>query len=126
MKTRQIVLIEDDKVMAELIELTLKRYNLSVYTVNRPADALKVIQRIKPEMVILEVFLPGWNGLDLLRSLKEGGFLESMRVIVLSSLGFREVVQQAVVLGATDFLVKPFDMDVLAEKITRWTQNTTN
>jgi DNA-binding response OmpR family regulator len=57
------------------------------------------------------------NGLDVLRKLKDQGDLEQTGVIVISALGYPEVVRQAAEAGADDFLVKPFDPVLLAERV---------
>jgi CheY-like chemotaxis protein len=73
----------------------------------------------RPELVLLDLFLPQINGLMLLASLRQIAGLETVPVIVLSTLGFPEIVEQAIAAGAQDFLLKPFDPELLAEKVSR-------
>jgi two-component system chemotaxis response regulator CheY len=114
---KSILLIEEDRIVADLVSLTLERMGYKVKVTSKPSEILTLMAEVKPRLVLLDIFLPGWNGLDLLRDMKRAGWLKTSKVLVLSALGFREVVQQAVMLGASDFLMKPFDVDVLVEKV---------
>jgi two-component system chemotaxis response regulator CheY len=115
--SKSILLIEEDRIVADLVSLTLERMGYKVKVTSKPSEILALMAEVKPRLVLLDIFLPGWNGLDLLRDMKRAGWLKTSKVLVLSALGFREVVQQAVMLGASDFLMKPFDVDVLVEKV---------
>ena len=79
--------------------------------------ALKAIHERHPDLILLDLFLPQQNGLDFLQRLKQSGLLVSIPVIVVSALGFPEIVQQAVQAGARDFLVKPIDTDMLVARV---------
>lgn len=114
---KSILLIEEDRIVADLVSLTLERMGYKVRVTSKPSEILALMAEVKPRLVLLDIFLPGWNGLDLLRDMKRAGWLKTSKVLVLSALGFREVVQQAVMLGASDFLMKPFDVDVLVDKV---------
>ncbi|NPV84684.1 MAG: response regulator [Anaerolineae bacterium] len=101
------------------MDLSLKRLGFLVRTSEEPSEILSILEMEKPQVVLLDLFLLGYSSLELLRQIKDSGLLEHTRVIVISAFGFMEVLQQAIILGAADFVVKPFDMDVLAAKVLR-------
>jgi two-component system response regulator DctR len=70
-------------------------------------------------LLLLDLFLPQQNGIELLQQLRAAGLLAHTAVVVISGLGFSEVVQQAVQSGAQDFLVKPIDTDQLVERVNK-------
>jgi len=116
-----ILIVEDDRVVAELVTLILERSGFSVSKASRFVEAMSLIESIRPKLVLLDLFLPGWSGLDLLEEMKRSGLLSKTKVLIISALGYREVVQQAIMLGADDFLVKPFDMEMLTDKVKKLT-----
>jgi two-component system response regulator (stage 0 sporulation protein A) len=70
-----------------------------------------------PDVLLIDTYLPGQNGLDLIGQLNSEVLLKRTKVFFLSSLGFPEVVQKAAQIGASGFLVKPLDPDLLVTRI---------
>ena len=116
-----VLLVEDDRVLADLIILTLGRAGLTVHLTNNPENVFRLIDEINPGLLLLDLFLPGCNGLDLLEKMQVDGKLDDLPVIIISAYGFMEVLQQAILMGAKDFIVKPFNTDMLLMKVDRWT-----
>ncbi len=113
----QVLLVEADPVLRDLVRLALRRFGYGVCTAGDSATALRLAGETSPDAVVLDLFLPGMGGLDLLRRLKEMPTAAATPVVAISALGFREVVQQALQSGACDFVLKPFDVALLAEKL---------
>jgi DNA-binding response OmpR family regulator len=115
---KTVLLVEDEPALRDLIALILQNMvGCRVVTAGDGAEALKSFSELRPQAVILDILLPYMNGLDLLRKLKDQGDLDGTGVIVISALGYPEVVRQAAAAGARDFLVKPFDPEILAERV---------
>ena len=119
MSPTAILLVEHDDLLRDWMAAFLAR---SGYAVTPAAGAQAALAAVEtggahPQLVLLDLFLPQINGLMLLASLRQIPGLETVQVIVLSTLGLPEIVQQARAAGAQDFLLKPFDSDVLAEKV---------
>lgn len=115
-----LLIIEDDPAMRDLLELTLKQQFVPPFELKiaqNGLEALDIIQEYPPTLLILDILLPQMNGLQLLQQLHTETKQSNMRILVISALGVREVVQQAIECGANDFLVKPFDMDTLVERV---------
>jgi DNA-binding response OmpR family regulator len=122
-KPVEIIMLEEDRALADLILMALEREGFRAAVVSRPADLWAVLEALQPRLVILDLFLTGHSGLELLQEMKEKGWLDQTRVLVVSSLGFREVVKQATQLGAIDFIVKPFDIDAFLQRVQKCLQS---
>ena len=115
-----VLLVEDDPVMSDLVSLVLDRnMGLQVITATNGQEALSLFQEHQPGIVILDILLPHMNGLELLRRLNEQKDLDRTHVIVTSALGYQEIVKQAVEAGAKDFLVKPFNVEDLVQRVSQ-------
>lgn len=115
-----LLIVEDDPAMRDLLELTLKQQFVPPFELKiaqNGLEALDLIQEYPPTLMILDILLPQMNGLQLLQQLHTESIHSDTRIVVISALGVREVVQQAIENGANDFLVKPFDMDTLIERV---------
>lgn len=115
-----LLIVEDDPAMRDLLELTLKQQFVPPFELKiaqNGLEALDIIQESPPTLMILDILLPQMNGLQLLQQLQVESMHTDTRIVVISALGVREVVQQAIENGANDFLVKPFDMDTLIERV---------
>jgi len=120
MKTQKtILLIEDDPGMRDLVLLAFTRRFSTEYEIlsaQNGLEALEVIRKKTPDLIILDILLPQMNGLQLIQKLHEEHFLRQLKIIIISGLGFREIVQQTLEAGVNDFLVKPFKIEKLIER----------
>lgn len=112
-----ILLVESDRALSDLITMTLQRHGFNTKRVGSQAEARTILKRSRPQLVILDLFVPDGSGLDLLKEIQTSRRNIKPNVVVISSFGFQEIVEQAVLAGARDFVLKPFDIDVFGEKI---------
>ncbi|OGC45330.1 hypothetical protein A2V49_03145 [candidate division WWE3 bacterium RBG_19FT_COMBO_34_6] len=103
---KKILIVEDDLAFYNLCstELKLRGYN----TVHVPNGDIAVsrIREEKPNLILLDIILPGINGLDILKELKEAEETSDIAVIMLTNFGTDENISKAVELGADDYLMK--------------------
>jgi len=114
MENNTILVIDDDKNILAIIELYLKKAGYEVHTCERGDQALAAFHECDPQLVILDVMLPGMDGwavLDLLR--RES----AVPVIMLTAKGDTMDRVQGLDLGADDYMVKPFDAKELLARI---------
>ncbi|HPH96551.1 MAG TPA: response regulator [Anaerolineaceae bacterium] len=116
----RVMLIEGDRPTADLIKLGLSRLNLDIDHHLDGADVLARLVQRRPALLLVDMLVPGLNTLELIGEMRRRGWLRQTQVVVISALGFKEVVQQAIQMGAVDFLVKPLSVDALVEKTSRW------
>ena len=102
----RVLVVEDDATMAEVLVAYLARAGYDTRWVADGAEALLVWSRFAPQVVILDVLLPGLSGLDLLRRRRE--LADAAAVIVLSARGEEEDRLVGLETGADDYVVKPF------------------
>lgn len=112
-----ILVVENDPVQRDLMKLALERIDCHVITVTSGADALTSFEEMVPQVVLLDLFLPRMSGLEVIEELRLSGRLCQTTVLAISSLGFPEVVEHAREAGAYDFIIKPFEIDLLQRRV---------
>ncbi len=116
--SNKILVVEDDKFLRELISQKLAREG---YTVIEAVDGEKGIESIKenvPDMVLLDLILPGIDGFEVLAKMKSDPVLVNIPVIILSNLGQQEDIEKGMEMGANDYLIKAhFTPGEIIEKI---------
>lgn len=117
MMGKRILVVEADALQRDLMQLALQRGGYEVVCTAQPERVRDLVIRHRPQLMILDMFMPKMNGLEIIKLLRNEGLLSGMAIIALSSLAFREIVHQAAVLGVSDFLIKPFNMDVLLARV---------
>jgi len=102
----KILIIEDDKFLRELIAQKLYKENFEVAEAVDGEEGVKKIKSEKPDLILLDLILPGIDGFEVLSQMKEDPALTSIPVIILSNLGQKEDVEKGLKLGAVDYLIK--------------------
>jgi DNA-binding response OmpR family regulator len=114
----KILIIEDDKFLRDLLSQKLMREGFKVLTAVEGEEGIKMMGEEAPNLVMLDLILPGLDGFDILTRLKETPELSSVPVLVLSNLGQKEDIERAMSLGAEEFLIKAnFTPGEIVEKI---------
>ncbi len=104
--TARILVVEDDRTVAEVLIAYLSKAGYQVEWTGDGTEALQLWQRSTPDVVILDLMLPGFSGLEILRRRRRTG--DDAAVIVLSARGEEEDRLVGLETGADDYLVKPF------------------
>ena len=117
MGAAKILVIDDEKEICELTKDFLRRKNYLCFSANDEAEALDLIKKEHPQLVLLDVRLGDISGLDILPKIKE--LDKEVKVIMVTGLGDAESIQQAKFLGADDFLIKPFTVSFLNDLIAK-------
>src|SRR4030042_1224805 len=103
---KKILVIEDDKFLRELICQKLIKEGYQVVEAIDGEEGVKKIKEEKPNLVLLDLILPGIDGFEVLTKAKEDPSLAEIPVIILSNLGQKEDVERGMKLGAVDYLIK--------------------
>ncbi|MFA5021659.1 MAG: response regulator [Patescibacteria group bacterium] len=101
-----ILIVEDDEVLLRALYLAFHKSDYTIATASDGDTALKMAERIKPDIILLDLLLPKMNGFDFLKYIKANPALKSIPVIVLSNLGDSDNIAKAKGLGALDYFVK--------------------
>lgn len=114
---KRILLIEDEEDIAALIKLQAEEAGYKTHVEVDGINGYRAIEREKPDLVILDIMLPGKNGLDICREMKENNALRGIPVLILTAKGDELDVILGLELGADDYVVKPFSPKVLLSRI---------
>ncbi|AAV94327.1 response regulator [Ruegeria pomeroyi] len=106
--SRRVLLIEDEPNIAEAIRFLLSRDGWQVETHADGADAVDIITTALPDLVILDVMLPGKSGMDILRELREQAATQDLPVLMLTARGQSRDRDMAEKAGVSRFMTKPF------------------
>jgi two-component system response regulator AtoC len=107
----RMLVVDDDDGLREYLEVLAASRGFQVFSAPTGEAALEQLERARPELVTLDLVLPGMNGLETLRKIKEQ--LPEVPVIMLSGHGQARSIVEAMKLGAADFLRKPFEVEEL-------------
>jgi two-component system alkaline phosphatase synthesis response regulator PhoP len=102
----KIVIVEDEEALARVLKEKFEGEEFEVELAMDGSVALPVIQKMRPDLVLLDLMLPKRDGIDVLKDIKADRDLENLPVIVLSNLDGDEDIKQAIALGAKDYFVK--------------------
>jgi Response regulators consisting of a CheY-like receiver domain and a winged-helix DNA-binding domain len=105
---KTVLLVEDEPNIIEAVGFILSRAGYEVKSHGDGATAIETVRRTRPDLVILDVMLPGKGGLDILRDLRAAGDLAATPVLMLTARGQKQDREQAERFGATGFMTKPF------------------
>lgn len=103
---KKILIIEDDKFLRELIAQKLLKESYDVIGAIDGEEGVKKAIEEKPDLVLLDLILPGIDGFEVLAKIKEDSVIGKTPVIILSNLGQKDDVERGMNLGASDYLIK--------------------
>jgi len=113
-----ILIIEDDKFLRELIKRKLQSEGFSTLEAVDGEVGLEAVKTQKPDLILLDLILPGMDGFEVLEKIKAESAVSSIPVIILSNLGQKDDIERGLGLGAVDYLVKAhFTPNEIIEKI---------
>ncbi len=117
-KKRTVLVVDDEKDLVDLITYNLQRNGYDVVCAMNGTDALDLAQRHVPDLVILDLMLPGIDGTEVARRLKADARTAQVPIIMLTAKGEETDVVVGLTLGADDYVTKPFSMKILLARLT--------
>lgn len=112
--SKHILLVDDDKLMRRSLAFNLEQAGHRVSSAANAEDALALARRDQPDLVLLDIGLPGMDGLDALRSFKE----QTEAPVIFLTARRRELDEVVgLELGADDYITKPFNIDILLARV---------
>jgi len=113
----KVLLIDDDVDLAELIKTKLTAEGYDAYTINTGEGAFEYAKQVKPGTLILDIMLPGVTGYQIARKIRRDPELYKMAILILTALGEEPEILHGLEQGADDYLVKPFKLERLMDKL---------
>lgn len=114
---QKIVVIEDETDIADLVAYNLEREGLAVTVVNRGDEALDVIRSVKPDLILMDLMLPGLDGLTICQQVRRSPLTAGIPVIMVSAKTEESDVVIGLGLGADDYIQKPFSIRELVARV---------
>ena len=118
MANQTILIIDDEEPIRELLKLTLQSAGFgSILEAANGEDGLALARRYMPDLILLDLMLPGMDGLSVCRQLKSSADMQSIPIIMLTAKSDESDIVVGLEMGANDYITKPFSRKVLAARI---------
>jgi DNA-binding response OmpR family regulator len=105
---KKILLVEDDPFLVDIYSTKFKESGFEIEVVKKGDQALDKIKELKPGIVLLDIILPGVDGWEILKNIRQDKKLKDIKVVILSNLGQEDEVEKGVKLGADKYIVKAY------------------
>lgn len=116
--TKDLILLADDSITTlTMVSARLQRTGYEVVTATRGDDALALALARRPQLVVLDLDMPGMGGIEVARQLRADESFAEIPIILLTSHAAEEYVQAGLAAGANDYIVKPFSPQALATRV---------
>ena len=113
----RILVVDDEVFIRRMIKITLQAKKYTVILAQDGLDAIEKAIKEKPDIILLDIMMPVYDGFYVLKKLKENNETSSIPVIMLTSMGQSQDIAQANQMGAEGYVTKPFEYDNLINTI---------
>jgi DNA-binding response OmpR family regulator len=113
----RILIVDDEPMTQDVLQRRLKQNGYDTVSAMNGVDALEMIEHQQFDLVLMDVSMPGLNGIECIQRLRQTWSLDSLPVIVVSAMVDSDDVVAAIEAGANDYIVKPINMRVLMARI---------
>ncbi|MDQ0418362.1 two-component system, response regulator, stage 0 sporulation protein F [Thermoactinomyces sp. DSM 45891] len=117
MECKKVLVVDDQYGIRILVKEVFSKYPLQVLQAANGMQALEIVQSERPDLILLDMKMPGMDGLEILRRLKKMD--ETLKVIMMTAYGELDMVEKATHLGALAHFTKPFDIQDLCNEVIR-------
>ena len=114
---RLVLTIDDDSEIRALIRHCLRRLDIDIVEAKDGESAIAAMATALPDLILLDVCMPGKDGLAICRELRAKPECRDIPIVIVSSRGENETISHAYDVGATDFILKPFDATTIAHRV---------
>jgi two-component system phosphate regulon response regulator PhoB len=113
----KILLAEDDKQIGDMISFKLTNSGHQIVRAEDGEQAVELVTRERPNLILLDAMMPGLSGFEVLRRLKEDSAVRSIPVIMVTAKGHERDVLTGLRGGAIDYIIKPFSLKELSARV---------
>jgi two-component system alkaline phosphatase synthesis response regulator PhoP len=117
MENAKILVVEDEAPIQELLKFNLERKKYRVKVVDSGEKALEQAAQFMPDLILLDIMLPGTDGLEVCKQLKSDSTTSAIPIIMLTALSEESDIVMGLELGADDYVTKPFSPSVLLARV---------
>ena len=119
MSAKTILIVDDLVTLRQPVRVMLERQGYSVEEASDGYEALQKIAESRPDLVLLDLMMPGMNGAEVLKHIKADARLQDTSIIVLTAVADTWQMRKYIEMGATDYLLKPFTISTLLDRVRR-------
>ena len=112
-----ILIVDDEPSIVIPLQFLMERNGYRVLVAQSGERALEIIEAEKPRAVLLDIMLPGINGFDVCRMVRENRKLEQPRIILVTAMGHQVNKAKGLALGADAYITKPFSNEAIVSKV---------
>ncbi|QBP43158.1 response regulator [Paenisporosarcina antarctica] len=112
---KNILIVDDQQGIRLLLDEVFKRDGLATFLAASGREALEIVQKVKIDVILLDLKLPSMNGLEVLKRIKI--ILPNVPIVMMSAYVDDNLIQEAMELGATHYMTKPFDIYELKDVV---------
>ncbi|CUT02783.1 Response regulator receiver domain-containing protein [Candidatus Kryptobacter tengchongensis] len=112
---KKILIVDDDITVQRLLEFVLRRFDVDVLIADNGDDAIDIIKKEKPDLIFLDVMMPGRNGIEVCREIRKEPELKGSYIVMLTAKGEEAEVKDMFDSGADEYVPKPFSPSEIAE-----------
>ena len=113
----RVLAVDDIPLNLLLVKKMLARFNFQLDTASSGQEALDLVERSKPNLILLDLMMPGIDGFEVIRRLKANPETADIRIIILTALTSGEDVSKGFNMGANDYIMKPIIMERLLSSV---------
>ncbi|MGL5149252.1 MAG: winged helix-turn-helix domain-containing protein [Clostridium sp.] len=117
MNSEKVLIVDDEEHIVELLKFNIENVGYEVITANNGIDAVKIAKEEKPGLILLDVMLPGMDGLDVCKEIRRNSETRNSLVIMLTAKGEEVDKILGLELGADDYITKPFSIRELLARV---------
>ncbi|MFP4429684.1 MAG: response regulator [Spirochaetota bacterium] len=117
MARESVLVVDDEEDILELIQYNLEKEGYTVKTVKTGEECLAIVGKLAPDIVVLDLMLPGLDGLEVCKRLKRSDVTRSIPVLMLTAKSEDSDIVSGLELGADDYITKPFSPKVLIARV---------
>ena len=114
-----VLVVDDDPEIVAMVSLRLTKRGYHVVTATDGIEALEAAKRERPALIVLDVMMPGKNGWEVVRALKQDPVTEKVKIVMLTAIGEQVNAMTSSLYGADAFIDKPFDFTVLEKTVAK-------
>ncbi|MEW6040927.1 MAG: response regulator [Elusimicrobiota bacterium] len=120
MTKKKVVVVDDDESVQEMLKVGLESCGYEVEIASNESDFRRLLKSGRPDVILMDVSIPGLDGISLCRELRYTPGLNDIPILIISAYSDRKTTHDAFLFGASDFLVKPFDIISVKDKIEKY------
>lgn len=117
LEMKKILIVDDQYGIRVLLNEVLKKDGFEIFQSANGERALELVEEENPDLMLLDIRIPGMDGLEIMKEMKKRGTDTGVKIILMTAFGEEQMMLEAKELGITDHCAKPFDISTIREKV---------